>query len=202
MSILKHQIILHSDIVGQFSLDKPVTAYKHQLGFSWYLCPVTVADKPEWLLVNVEFGYCQLVIAPEKTPIYIGDAAITVIENHLPEARDDDNVSVSLSGDDISWHTANKMPEHVTKRYQQAVALLRSCKDLNDADDALDGLNDLPLTIGGKVFAPVEGLEGLLLELADDYRSYIESTPWWKLQWHIWTRKEAPWIKAPNRNTP
>lgn len=57
----------------------------------------------------------------------------------------------------------------------------------------LEQLNDTPLTLGGRKFAPSEGLDGLLLELADDFRHYIEATPWWKLQWHLWTRKR-PWL--------
>ena len=45
MPLLKHQLILHPDIVGQFALDKPVTPYERQVAFSWYLCPVIVADQ-------------------------------------------------------------------------------------------------------------------------------------------------------------
>ena len=126
MPLLKHQLILHPDIVGQFALDKPVTPYERQVAFSWYLCPVIVADNSEWLLVNVEFGYCQLVIAPDKTPNHIADAAISAIEHHLPDDRDEDNVSVSLSTDDVSWHTATQMPEHVGLRYQEAHKILRN----------------------------------------------------------------------------
>ena len=58
VALLKHQLVLHPDIVGQVALDKPVTPYERQVGFSWYLCPVTIANVQEWLLVNVEFGYC------------------------------------------------------------------------------------------------------------------------------------------------
>jgi hypothetical protein len=73
---------------------------------------------------------------------------------------------------------------------QQALKLL----DIHeDATDVLEQLNDTPLTLGGRKFAPSEGLDGLLLELADDFRHYIEATPWWKLQWHLWTRKR-PWL--------
>lgn len=193
MPLLKHQLILHPDIVGQFALDKPVTPYERQVGFSWYLCPVIVADNSEWLLVNVEFGYCQLVIAPEKTPLHIGDAAIRAIEDHLPEDRDEDNVSVSLSTDDVSWRTATQMPEHVGLRYQEAHKILRKCADIHDADDALEKLNETPLKLHGRTFTPTEGLAGLLLELADNFRHYVETTPWWKLQWHVWTKK-APWL--------
>ncbi len=193
MPLLKHQLILHPDIVGQFALDKPVTTYDRQVGFSWYLCPVIVADKSEWLLVNVEFGYCQLVIAPEKTPLHIGDAAIRAIEDHLPEDRDEDNVSVSLSTDDVSWRTATQMPEHVGLRYQEAHKILRKCADIHDADDALEKLNETPLKLHGRTFTPTEGLAGLLLELADNFRHYVETTPWWKLQWHVWTKK-VPWL--------
>lgn len=193
MPILKHQLILHPDIVGQFALDNPVTPYERQVGFSWYLCPVTVANAQEWLLVNVEFGYCQLVIAPDKTPLHIVDAASSAIEHHLPEDRDEDNVSVSLRSDDVSWHTAPQMPEHVGQRYEQALKILRKCSDIHDADDALDKLNETPLKLHGRSFAPVEGLEGLLEELADNFRHYVETTPWWKVWWHVWTKK-APWL--------
>ena len=141
MPLLKHQLILHPDIVGQFALDKPVTTYDRQVGFSWYLCPVIVADKSEWLLVNVEFGYCQLVIAPETSPVYITEAALTAIEHHMPDDRDEVNVSISRSGGDVSWHTADTMPVHVAERYQQAMQRLSKCKDVHDAEDVLDELN-------------------------------------------------------------
>jgi len=59
---------------------------------------VTISGNAEWLLVNVEVGYCQLVtadgpIAPAM--IDIGYAAISAIEYHLPDDRDEDNFSVS-----------------------------------------------------------------------------------------------------------
>ena len=193
MPLLKHQLILHPDIVGQFALDKPVTTYDRQVGFSWYLCPVIVADKSEWLLVNVEFGYCQLVIAPDKTPNHIADAAISAIEHHLPDDRDEDNVSVSLSSDDVSWHTATQMPEHVGLRYQEAHKILRKCADIHDADDALEKLNETPLKLHGRTFTPTEGLAGLLLELADNFRHYVETTPWWKVWWHAKMDRQ-PWV--------
>ena len=191
MPLLKHQLILHPDIVGQFALDKPVTPYERQVGFSWYLCPVIVADNSEWLLVNVEFGYCDLVEVNSVTAVE--QAALDSIEYHLPDDRDEDNVSVSFNPDDISWHTADKMPEHVAQRYQQALNLMRRCKDHFDAADAIERLNETPIKLHGRTFTPTEGLEGLLLELADSFRQYIESTPWWKLQWHVWTKK-APWL--------
>lgn len=152
-----------------------------------------MAGELEWLLVNIEFGYCALVIAPEKTPSYIVEAALTAIEYHMPDDRDEDNVSVSLSGDDVTWHTATKMPEHVGLRYQHAVKLIRKCKNVHDADDALDKLNEKPLTIGSRTFAPTEGLEGLLEELADNFRHYIETTPWWKVWWHAKMDRQ-PWL--------
>lgn len=194
MPLLKHQLILHPDIVSQFALDKPVTPYERRVGFSWYLCPARVAGELEWLLVNIEFGYCQLVIAPAKSPAYITEAALTAIEHHMPDERDEDNVSVSLSGDDVTWHTATKMPEHVGLRYQQALKLIKKCKDVHDADDALDKLNDTPLTIGSRSFAPTEGMEGLLEELADNFRHYVETTPWWKVWWHARVDRQ-PWLE-------
>lgn len=193
MPLLKHQLILHPDIVSQFGLDKPVTPYERRVGFSWYLCPVTLANAREWLLINVEFGYCQLVVAPEKTPDYITDAAITAIECHLPDDRDDDNVSISRSGGDVSWHTADTMPVHVAECYQQAMQRLSKCKDVHDAEDVLDELNDTPLTIGSSTFAPTEGLEGLLLELADNFRHYVQTTHWWKVWWDA-KRDRQPWL--------
>lgn len=193
MPLLKHQIILHPDVVGQFALDEPVTPYERRIGFSWYLCPVTIANAQEWLLINVEFGYCQLVIAPEKTPIHIADAAIGAIEHHLPHDRDEDNVSVSLSGDDVTWHTATQSPAHVGLRYEQARDILRRCRDIHDAEDVLERLNDTPIALNGRRFTPTEGLEGLLLELADNFRHYVETTPWWKVWWHAKTDRQ-PWL--------
>lgn len=193
MPLLKHQLILHPDIVGQFALDKPVTRYERQVGFSWYLCPVTVGNAQEWLLINIEFGYCQVVLAPQKNPLHIADAAISAIECHLPQDRDEDNVSVSLSGDDVTWHTATQMPEHVGQRYRQALKILRQCGDIHDADDALERLNDTPLKLHGRTFTPTEGLEGLLLELADNFRHYVETTPWWKVWWHAKMDRQ-PWV--------
>jgi hypothetical protein len=94
MPLLKHQLILHPDIVGQFALDKPVTPYERQVGFSWYLCPVSVANKQEWMLVNIEFGYCDLVESGNAADIE--QAVLDSIEHHLPDDREEDNVSVIL----------------------------------------------------------------------------------------------------------
>ena len=194
MALLKHQIVVLPEHVNRFAVDKPVTAYQQRPGFAWYLCPATVGDDQEWLLINVALGYCTLVIAPETTALDIGEAAIGAIEYHLPDEREEDNVSVSLSGDDVAWHTAERMPEHVGLQYQQAQRLVAKCQTVHEADEALEGLNERPVTIGGRTFAPREGLEGVLLELADRYRDYIEHTPWWTLQWHLLIRKEAPWL--------
>lgn len=156
-----------------------------------------MGEDQEWLLINVAFGYCALVIAPEITALYIGDAAISAVEYHFPDEREEDNVSVSRSGDDVTWHTAEKMPEHVGLQYQQAQRRVGKCRTVHEADEALERLNEKPVTIGGRTYAPTEGLEGLLLELADRFRDYMDTTPWWKLQWHLLTRKEAPWLDSP-----
>ncbi len=193
MSLLKNQIILHPDFVGQFSIDKPVTPYEHRVGFSWYLCPATVATQQVWLLVNIEFGYCELLDAPENTSADIEQCLLDVIERHLPDDREEDNVSVSLNPADVSWHTADKIPVHVGIRYQQATDVLHKCKDICDAEDALETFNDTEITIGSRTFAPADGLNGLLEELADRFRQYIETTPWWKLQWHLLIGKR-PWL--------
>lgn len=118
MPILKHQLILHTDIVSQFELDKLDTPYEHRVGFSWYLCPARVAGELGWLLVNVEFGYCDF--GESGSPADIEQSVLDAIECHLPDDRDDDNVSASFDPYDITWHTATKMPEHVVKRFQQA----------------------------------------------------------------------------------
>lgn len=191
MPLLKHQLILHPDIVSQFALDKPVTPYERRVGFSWYLCPVTVANAQEWLLVNVEFGYCDLVESDSATDIE--QSALDAIDLHLPTDRDDDNVSVSFNPDYISWHTADKMPEHVAKRYQQALTLIRQCENHLDAADEIEQLNETPLTLGGRTFSPAEGLEGLLLELADNFSYYVKTTPWWKVWWHARLDRQ-PWL--------
>jgi len=192
--MLKHQIILHPDIADQFTGDKPITPYELRVGLSWYLCPVTISGNSEWVLINVEVGYCQLVTAdgPDGSlaaaMIDISDAAISAIEAHLPD--DEDDVSVSLSG--VTLHTAEKMPEHVASRYMQALKAVSKCN--YDAEDVIDKLNDTPLTIGVRTFAPTEGLEGLLLELSDKYRRYMETTPWWKVRWHLW-KDRMPWLE-------
>jgi len=96
-------------MVGQLVLQKPVTPYERRVGFTWYLCPVKIANAQEWLLVNVEFGYCAL--ADSGSAADIERAALAAIDLHLPDERNDDNVSVSFNPDDSSWHTADKMPE-------------------------------------------------------------------------------------------
>ena len=191
MPLLNHQLILHPDIVGQFALDKSVSPYERQVGFSWYLCPVPVADTHEWLLINVEFGYCDLVESGSAADIE--QAVLDAIDLHLPDDREEDNVSVSFDPDDISWHTADKMPEHVGLRYQQALELMRKCKDHLDATDEIERLNDTPLILGGRTFSPTEGLEGLLLELADNFSQYVKTTPWWKVWWHARVDRQ-PWL--------
>lgn len=153
---------------------------------------MTVFEQSAWLLINVEFGFCQLVETPNAAALSVEEAAILAIDHHLPVDRDEDSVSFRPS--DVTWHTAEKIPEHVGMRYRQAQQLLGKCIDRFDPEEAMDRLNTKPLTLGGRTFAPVEGLEGLLLELANDFRHYIETTPWWKLQWHMWTRRAA-WLE-------
>jgi len=176
---------------GQLVLQKPVTPYERRVGFTWYLCLVKIANAQEWLLVNVEFGYCAL--ADSGSAADIERAALAAIDLHLPDERNDDNVSVSFNPDDSSWHTADKMPEHVAKRYQQALKQIRKCMDSLDAEDKIEQLNDTPLTVGGRTFTPAEGLEGLLLELADHFSHYAKTTPWWKVWWHAKADRQ-PWL--------
>lgn len=191
MPLLSHQLILHPDIVGQFVLQKPVTPYERRVGFTWYVCPVKIANEQEWLLVNAEFGYCAL--ADTGSAPDIERAALDAIDLHLPDEREDDKVSVSFNPDSIRWHTAAKMPEHVAKRYEQALKQIRKCSNCHDAEDEIEQLNDTALTVGGRTFTPAEGLEGLLLELADHYSHYIKTTPWWKVWWHAKADRQ-PWL--------
>lgn len=193
MTLLKHQLITHADIAGLFSAERSITPYQSHKGFAWYLCPAVIADEQVWLLVNVEFGYVQLLADDSCTAADIEQAVLDVIELHLPDEQEQLNVSVSLKPNQITWHTADKIPEHVGQRYQQALVLLDSCLDILAAHDALEQLNDTELTISGRTFAPSEGMDGLLLELADNYWHYIDSTPWYKRQWHLLTGKR-PWI--------
>ena len=123
----------------------------------------------------------------------IEQALLDVIELHLPDEHEQDNVSVSWNPNQITWHTADKIPEHVGQRYQQALALLDSCVDTLAAHDALEQLNDTQLTISGSTFVPAEGLDGLLLELADNYRQYKDTTAWYKRQWD-WLTGKRPWM--------
>ena len=58
MPLLKHQLILHPDIVSQFELGKPVTPYERRVGFSWCLCPVTLA--------NGKRPICTVLSVPSK----------------------------------------------------------------------------------------------------------------------------------------
>lgn len=195
MSLLKHQLITHADMAGQFTVERSITPYQSKQGFAWYLCPAVVADEQVWLLVNVEFGYVELLADESCKAADIEQAVLDVIELHLPDKDEQDNVSVSLNPDEITWHTADKIPEHVGQRYQQALALLDECLDIDAAHDALEQLNDTQLTISGsgRTFAPADGLDGLLLELADNYLHYIDSTPWYKQQWDLLTGKR-PWM--------
>jgi len=62
--------------------------------------------------------------------------------------------------------------------------------------EKLERLNDTPLTVVGRRFTPTEGLEGLLLEFADDFRRYIDTTPWWKV-WLDAKRDRQPWLARP-----
>ena len=59
---------------------------------------------------------------------------------------------------------------------------IRRCKDSLQAEDEIEHLNHTSLIIGGRTFTPVEGLVGLLAELADCYyRHYIDTMPWWEI---------------------
>jgi len=125
--------------------------------------PAVVADEQVWLLVIVEFGYVELLADDSCTASNIEQAVLDVIELHLPDEDEQNNVSVSLKPNQITWHTADKIPEHVGQRYQQALALLDSCRNIDAAELALEQLNNAQLTINERTFAPAEGLDGLLL---------------------------------------
>ena len=163
MSLLKHQLITHADIAGQFTVESSITPYQSQQGFAWYLCPAVVADEQVWLLVNVEFGYVELLADDNCRASDIEQAVLDVIELHLPDEHQQDKVSVSWNPNQITWHTADKIPEHVRQRYQQALALLDSCRSIDAAEDALEQLNNTQLTMNGSTFAPAVGMDGLLL---------------------------------------
>lgn len=186
-----NQIIFHQDIAALFSAERRITPYKPKQGFAWYLCPAVVADEQVWLLVNVEFGYVELLEGENCTAEAIEHAVLDVIEYHLPDEQEEDNVSVSLDPDSITWHTSDKILEQVGQRYQDALALLGTCLDIDAASDALEKLNDTTWVDSG--FTPSQCVEGLLLELADNYRHYIDTTPWWKLQW-VLLRGKRPWL--------
>lgn len=92
--MLKHQLLIHPDLHTQLPLSKPVMRYHHQPGFSWVVCPVVAAGEQSWLLINMEFGFCELVEG--ITADDIEQSVLDVIELYLPHGRDDDNVSVSF----------------------------------------------------------------------------------------------------------
>lgn len=192
MSLLTNQIIFHQDLAGLFSDERSITPCDSTEGFAWYLCPAVLADEQVWLLVNAEFGYVELLEQVDFSAEAIEQALLDVIELHLPD-EDELNVSVSLDPDDITWHTADKIPEHVAQRYQQALLLLDSCADILAALHALEQLNNTAWTVSGRTFAPSEGMEGLLAELADDYRHYKGTTAWYKRQWDL-LRGKRPWL--------
>ena len=191
--MLKHQLILHQDVVAPFAAERSITPYARREGFSWHLCPAKVGHEHVWLLINGELGYISLIVADPVTADAIDHAAVETIEFLLPDDREDDNVSVSLDPADVSWHKSDRMPVHVGVRYDEALQLLARQRDLGHAEDALDDLNREQLLVNGRTFAPEVGLEGLLEELADNFRHYMETTPWWKLWWHVWTKK-TPWL--------
>lgn len=111
----------------------------------------------------------------------------------LPDERDEDNVSVSLDPFDVTWMESDRLPIHVGIRIHEAELALATCPDLLDAEDLVEGLNQKPLKVFGRVFAPEDGLEGLLAELADNFRHYIDTTHPLKLWWHLLIRKR-PWL--------
>lgn len=191
VALLTHQLVLHQETMGQLDIGKPVTPFKQRAGFSWFLFPVTVASAQGWLLVNVDFGYCDLVKSVSAADIEW--SVLDTIELHLPDDRERDNVSVSFNPADISWHSGGRMSEHVAQRYQQALKQISQCNDFFDAEDKIEQLNNIPLAIGGRRFSPIEGLEGVLLELADNFSHYIETTPWWKAWWHA-KIDHQPWL--------
>ncbi|MCG5496585.1 hypothetical protein [Ectothiorhodospira variabilis] len=200
MTLLTHQIIVSPDHADQFAHECEITPFKWRVGFSWYLFPVVVAGKQEWLLVNVEFGYCAInTLRENNTAMSIGVSALLAIEYHMPEDREEYNVSVSRGCDCVTWHTAEKMPAHVGDRYLRARKRLKKCKTIGQAEDELEKLNEIPLTLGGRTFAPTRGVEGLLRDLADAFRDYIETTPWWKVRWHLWTNR-SPWLELGYRS--
>jgi hypothetical protein len=147
-----------------------------------------------WLLIDAAFGYVVLVDAEPVTADQIDLAGVETIDYLLPEDREEDNVSVSLDPSDVSWHESEQITVHVGNRYHEAELLLAKQPDMAHAEDALEKLNSKLLEVNGGTFAPIVGLAGLLVEFADNYRHYIETTPWWKVRWHMW-KDRTPWLE-------
>ena len=195
MALLTHQLLIPSDLASLFESQRMLLPFESFCrGFAWYLCPVVVAKEQQWVLINVAFGFVELLdVMSPPTANAVEKAAFDVIELASPLDREEDNVSVSFNPADVTWHIADKLPTHVGKQYQRVEQALRQCHDIYEADEVIKQINAKPMTIGDQCIAPVEGVYGVLLELADDFRDYVQTTPWWKQLWHLST-KQTPWL--------
>jgi len=196
MALLSHQLLIPADLAPTFESQRTLLPFDtFRRGFAWYLCPVVVANKQQWVLINVAFGFVQLVEEDEADTIAnaVEKAVFDAIELALPNDREQDNVSVSFNPDDVLWHIAGKMPTHVGQQYQRVEKALRRCNDLYQVDSALEKINTMPLAINDRHIVPEEGFYGVLLELADRFRDYRQTMPWWRQLWHMGTKK-IPWI--------
>ena len=192
MSLLTHQIVVPSEIAPDFKHERVLTDDVLYHGFIWHLCPLGLADQQFWVLVSAAFGYVEW-IEGEISAEAVEEAIIGAIECNEPPDREQDCISVDVNPKHMTWRVSDKAPAHVGIQLKRLQKALVSCRDLCDADEAVEDLNEQPLKVGKERFKPREGMQGLMEELADQFSHYVETTPLWKQLWHRFCGRH-PWI--------
>lgn len=196
MTLLSHQFLVSTDDAAAFASQRTLTPLDDlRQGFAWFLFPVPMANRTQWLIVNAALGFVELIEGEDMPSAEaVEQAAFGAIEVAQPMGRDEHNVSVSFDPADVLWHEAQKMPVHVGASYQRVALELRQCRDFYEADIIVEKMNATPLMVNGYRIVPVEGIHGVLRELADAFADYDQTTPLWKKLWHRVTNNAA-WLK-------
>lgn len=183
---IKHVVFTHPDLEDYFSDERDLLPQSQapQTALFWFIFPLGNAEKPaNWLIVNANLGYTSLVEAPDSTADIEG-AIISIIHEHLSHASAEFKVSISPSPQDIIWSEAAGYPKHVIRRLNEVGRIILKQPSPKQARASILALNHKKISINGRSFTPVEGMNGLLTEIAVNHAEYLENTNPIKRLWH------------------
>ncbi|NCC86150.1 MAG: hypothetical protein EOM03_18920 [Clostridia bacterium] len=155
-----------------------------QTALFWFIFPIgNVGKHANWLIINANLGYTSLVEAPDSAADIEG-AIISIIREHLPNASAELQANNRPGPKDFIWSEAAGYPKHVVRRLNEVGRIILKKPNPKQNRAAILALNNKKVSINGRSFTPVEGLTGLLTEIAVNPPEYLENTGTLKRLWN------------------